>query len=125
MICYVKTDRDKIKFGVKIFESKRFKIAHSNSDFTFNESQYEPLYVIRFYRIEGDSYEFLKIKNLGLLTCADIMSGLTQRQRRAFRDYYTIMLDKQRQDKLKNNQYYVYDIPINYIQDENKKYHWY
>jgi len=125
MICFVKTDRDKIKFGIKIYESKRFKVAYQNSDFTFHEEPYEPLYVIRFYRLEGDSYEFLKIKNLGLLTCADIMSGLTQRQRKAFRDYYTIMLEKQKKEKDENNQYYVQEIPANYLQDGEKKYHWY
>ena len=110
MICHVKTDRDKLKFGIKIYESKRWKIAHKDDDFCIDDEEYEPLYVVRCWRIEGDAYEFLKVKNLGLLTCADIMSGLQAKQRRALRVFYTALLEKQKKNK--DVSYHVVEMPM-------------
>ena len=99
LVCTVKTMRDRIKFGIRIFESRRWMSMYQMAveeecDYLEDDGPVEPLYVIRFYRIEGDSYEFLKIRNTRLLVCADMMSGLNKKQRSIFRDMYDQMVSK-------------------------------
>eukprot|EP00485_Elphidium_margaritaceum_P015741 CAMPEP_0202733792 /NCGR_PEP_ID=MMETSP1385-20130828/188348_1 /ASSEMBLY_ACC=CAM_ASM_000861 /TAXON_ID=933848 /ORGANISM="Elphidium margaritaceum" /LENGTH=386 /DNA_ID=CAMNT_0049400133 /DNA_START=173 /DNA_END=1333 /DNA_ORIENTATION=+ len=99
LICVVQTQRDKIKFGVKVYESRRWKTLHLDPEMRelaglYEDGIYEPSYVIRFYRIEGDSFEFLRIRNQHLLCCGDVMSGLTSVQRATFRYLYQSVATK-------------------------------
>ena len=95
LMCMVKTDRDKIKFGVKVYESRRWRTAWNDPQFERGQKPYRAVHVIRFWRIEGDSYEFLKMKNLRLLICADVMSGWNKSQRRRLRKLYKAVVDRE------------------------------
>merc|ERR1712176_94111 len=85
--CTVKTAQfGKMKFGVRVFESKRWKEAYNALDEDEREDrEYTALFVVRFRRISGSCYGFMWFRNNHLLVCADVMSGLTGWQRRKLR----------------------------------------
>ena len=95
LVCMVQTDRDKIKFGMKVYESRRWRTAWNDRQFEKGSKRYRAVHAIRFYRIEGDSYEFLKIKNLRLLICADIMTGLSDSRRKRLRKLHETAIHRQ------------------------------
>eukprot|EP01084_Bolivina_argentea_P109386 195536_1 len=87
LMCMITTNRDKIKFKMKVFESKRWKRVYKDISVFWVKKCYKPLYVVRFKRLEGDCYEFIKIKNQCLLKC-DVVNGLSIAQTDAFDKLY-------------------------------------
>ena len=120
MLCRVKTRRDVVRFEIKVYESRQWKIAYREEEVLLHDEEYKPLYIVRVQRVDGDCYEFLKIKNLGLLVCSDIMSGLSQLQRRGFRNLYSTMAQKKKEDE----NIYIAEIPRDYHND-SLKYYWF
>eukprot|EP01083_Nonionella_stella_P050886 135214_1 len=81
LICMVSTRRDKIKFKMKVFESKRWKLVSSGDS-------YSPLFVVRFRRIHGDCYEFIKIKNEHVLKWCVVLNGPSKDHKDEFSKFY-------------------------------------